>query len=125
MFAVDTHKHHGLSTHFGIMGTPTIILFHNSKVITRFNASDYKVERFADFLTYHTGLEPEYEPEVLEEHENGPVPTVASDEPDMYLMLAWIFVCTCAVVAFLRSEFVTKVVNATRNLWWEAREHQD
>ena len=47
MFAIDTSDFHTMNTQFGIMALPTLILFHNSKAVAKYNQSDFELENFA------------------------------------------------------------------------------
>ena len=47
MYAIDTSDFHTMNTQFGIMALPTLILFHNSKAVAKYNQSEFEVENFA------------------------------------------------------------------------------
>ena len=47
MYAIDTSDFHTMNTQFGIMALPTLILFHNSKAVAKYNQSDFELENFA------------------------------------------------------------------------------
>ena len=54
MIAADT-RHQAFTTQFGVLALPTLLLFHNSKTIIKFNQSDYELANFTSFLTLFTG----------------------------------------------------------------------
>ena len=47
MYAIDTSDFHTMNTQFGIMALPTLILFHNSKAVAKYNQSEFELENFA------------------------------------------------------------------------------
>ena len=53
--AADTNRHQAFTTQFGVLALPTVLLFHNSKTIIKFNQSDYELANFTSFLTIFTG----------------------------------------------------------------------
>jgi len=125
MFAVDTYKYHGINTHFGIMALPTVILFHNSKGVGKFNLTDFKVAAFAKYVTALTGIRPSSEPALEEEDHLGPIPTKEVPVPNYYLALAWIFTLACAAWYLWRSPLVQTLVEAVRKTWQEAEQHHE
>lgn len=57
MVAIDVIKHRSMNAQFGIVGTPTLMLFHNGRPAAKFNeTSEYRLELFSNFITKHTGL---------------------------------------------------------------------
>lgn len=56
MVAVDAMKYHSFNAQFGIVGTPTLMLFHSGRPAAKLNdTSGYGLEFFANFITKHTG----------------------------------------------------------------------
>ena len=53
--AADIQRHQAYTTQFGVLALPTILLFHNSKTIVKFNHSDYELANFTTFLNIFTG----------------------------------------------------------------------
>lgn len=57
MVAVDAMKHRSINAQFGIVGTPTLMLFHNGRPAAKFNeTSEYGLEIFSNFIAKHTGM---------------------------------------------------------------------
>ena len=50
-------RHHGLNTQYGVMAVPTLLVFHNSRPLYKYNYTDYGLDRFVEFLSLVTGLE--------------------------------------------------------------------
>jgi thioredoxin-like negative regulator of GroEL len=41
---------------YGIIGVPSLVLFHNGKPIAKYNGSDYSLYEFTKFVIRHTGM---------------------------------------------------------------------
>ena len=128
LYAVDSSKYQSINTQFGILALPTLILFHNTKPISKFNHSNYMLENFSEFVNTFTGLEPLLPLELQDQDMEGPMPTKAVPEPDFYLYLAWIFTIVCALGYFGKSSYCEWIIESVRNNWREAEiqhEHID
>ena len=128
LYAVDSSKYQSINTQFGILALPTLILFHNTKPISKFNHSNYMLENFSEFINTFTGLEPVLPLELLDQDMEGPMPTKAVPEPDYYLYLAWFFTIACALGYFGKSSYCEWIIESVRNNWREAEiqhEHID
>lgn len=53
--AIDVQKQKTVSTYFGILGVPTVVLFQNGKLIAKFNDSQFTLNKFSEFIEYFTG----------------------------------------------------------------------
>ena len=106
-------RYHGVNTQFGILALPTILLFHNSKPVSKFNqTSSFTLDDYAQFISTLTGIEAEGLLEVTESDFSGPLPTVAEIEPDYLLYLAWIFTLVCALFYFSKSSFSKRLIES-------------
>lgn len=57
--ALDAIKNAGLNTEFGIIGLPTIILFHQGRIIQKFNNTlPITLSNLVHFITKNTNLKP-------------------------------------------------------------------
>lgn len=115
---------------FGLVGVPTILFFHNSKIVAKFNDSDPTIENLVSFVNRVAGLNPAGpgDIEVTEEDRTGPVPSVVEHRPDYVLILCWIFVSLCACHFVIRSTVFKRFADYVRHNWREAEaqhEHRD
>lgn len=56
MAAVDTSSRHNFNAQYGIVGVPSLLLFHNGRPAARFNtSSDYNILSLFDFVVTQTG----------------------------------------------------------------------
>ena len=60
------HRYPGVNTQFGILALPTILLFHNSKPVSKFNHTIFNLDNYAEFLNILTGIEATLPLELLE-----------------------------------------------------------
>jgi thiol-disulfide isomerase/thioredoxin len=128
IMAADANRNQGLTTQFGVLALPTVLLFHNSKAIVKFNQTDYELANFVNFVATFTGLEASADPVITEVDLVGPMPTEAIPETDIYLYMSWTFVIICALGYFGKSPFCQQIIEAIRNNWREAEiqhEHND
>lgn len=120
MAAVDAMKHHSFNTQYGIVGVPTVMLFHNGRPAAKFNDSEYTLEMFSRFITKYTGMEPHGKLFVTSADFGGPVPSVPIKETDYCLALSWIFILVCGVYFFSKSTWWRWIVETIQNTWREA-----
>ena len=113
---------------FGLVGVPTILFFHNSKIVAKFNDSDPVIENLVAFVTRVTGLTPAEAVEVTDQDRVGPVPTRIQQRTDYVLILSWSFVLICAIHLIIKSSTFKRLTEYVRNNWREAEaqhEHQE
>lgn len=125
MAAIDAMKYHSFNTQYGIVGVPTVMLFHNGRPAAKFNNSDYTLEMFGRFIMEYTGLEPINKLFVMSVDFSGPVPSVPVKETDYCLVLSWVFIMLCAVYYFSKSAWWQWIVEAVQNSWREAEAHHE
>lgn len=126
--AIDAIRFHGLNTDFGIVGLPTIMLFHQGRPVVKFNDTASTVNNFASFVTKHTGLESvSNNLYVTSEDFHGPLSNRVEIETDYCLYLAWSFILVCACYYFTKSKIYTYIVEVIQRNWHESEaqhEHQ-
>ncbi|XP_063234351.1 thioredoxin domain-containing protein 15 [Bacillus rossius redtenbacheri] len=125
MVAVDAMKFHCFNTQYGIVGVPTLMLFHNGRPAAKFNESEYTLEAFSKFVNKYTGLEPRNMLFVKSADFLGPVSSVPTKETDYCLVLSWLFIAVCAGYFFGRSSWWRWLVEAALNTWRESEAHHE
>lgn len=119
--AIDAFRFHGLNTDFGIVGLPTIMLFHQGRPVIKFNDTAATVNFIAAFITKHTGLDPATSNiYVTSEDFHGPLSNKVEEETDYCLYLAWSFIMVCSCYYSTKSRFYSQVVEAIKRNWREA-----
>lgn len=124
MLAVDTHKHYGINTQFGIMSLPTIFLFHNSKPVARFNGTEFNITNFADYITTLTTIEPFGDVVTKEADYQGLLSDLPVPVTDYYLYIAYVFLFMVFVAKIGKSSFCKRLAESIRNTWREAEMHE-
>lgn len=128
LVAIDAMKYMIFNTQNGIVGVPTLILFHNGRPISKFNDTEYTLELFSRYLTRWTGLKPEHKSYVTSADFAGPVSSTPDKDTDYFLVISWLFILICAVYYFTKSTWWRCIVEVIQNTWREAEaqhEHTD
>uniref|UniRef100_A0A1B6E4C2 Thioredoxin domain-containing protein n=2 Tax=Clastoptera arizonana TaxID=38151 RepID=A0A1B6E4C2_9HEMI len=120
MAAINAFTHPSFNTQFGIVGVPTVVLYHNGRPAAKFNDSEYTLEMFARFITRITGVHPEEKMFVTSADFGGPVPSVLAKETDYYLGLSWAVIAAIGGIGIARSKAWRAIVEAVQNTWREA-----
>jgi len=126
--AVDSSKHHSLNTQYGVMAVPTILVFHNSKPLYKYNLTEYSLDKFIEFVSLVTGLEAVNGTTVESQDFEGPVPSVAVEHRNLYLWLALTFSLLCGIFQFSKSPLARQLRAQVAAAWREAEiqhEHHD
>lgn len=115
--AIDAHKFHSFNTEFGIVGLPTILLFHQGRPIVKFYGENWD---FRKFVTKHTGLTVPPHATITSDDFRGPLPIIAEESPDYYLLLAWTFIIFCAGNYFSKSALCKQMIEMIQRNWRES-----
>jgi hypothetical protein len=109
---------------FGLVGVPSVLFFHNSKLVAKYNDSVPSIEGLVSFINRITGLSPISGKELTDEDMEGPVPTTPTPRVDYVLILAWIFVLACCCRFLVLSTGFKRFIEYVRNNWREAEQAQ-
>jgi len=120
LYAVDSSMHHSLNTQYGVMAVPTLLVFHNSRPLYKYNYTEYSLASFTTFVSLLTGLDPQNVTEPSDEDWEGPVPSIAVKSHNYYLLLAFLFTLLCGLREFSKSPLAGQLVDTLRNAWREA-----
>ncbi|KAL1498370.1 hypothetical protein ABEB36_009180 [Hypothenemus hampei] len=123
MVAINAMRYHLFNTQNGIVGVPTLLLFHNGRAVIRYNGSEYNLESFMKFIKKYTGLEPVENSVVTSQDFAGPVVSSPSKESDMFLILSWLFIIVCICYYFSKSRIFLWVVESIQRNWRESEQH--
>lgn len=123
MVAINAMRYHLFNTQNGIVGVPTLLLFHNGRPIVRYNGSEYNLESFVKFLKRHTGIEPEENSVVTSQDFAGPVVSSPAKESDMFLIISWLFIIVCTCYYFSKSKVWKWMVETVQRNWRESEQH--
>lgn len=120
MVAINAMMYHLFNAPNGIVGVPSLLLFHNGRPVAKFNESEYTLELFSRFLTKHTGIKAAEMSYVTSADFTGPVLSVPSKDTDLFLGLSWAFIIICAAYYFTKSKWWRWIVETVQNNWRES-----
>ncbi|XP_076271209.1 thioredoxin domain-containing protein bug [Rhynchophorus ferrugineus] len=123
MVAINAMRYHLFNTQNGIVGVPTLLLFHNGRAIVRYNDSEYNLESFIKYIKRHTLIEPQKNSVVTSYDFTGPVVSSPSKESDMLLIISWLFIITCLCYYFSQSKLCKYIAETIQRNWRESEQH--
>lgn len=126
---MDALEHPGLNTDFGIIGLPSIVLFHQGRMLHKFNNSQpATVTNLVNFIQSHTNLKPASSHVVVTSDDFSPTSplrvTMQEESFDGYLLLSWVFIIVCTVYYFTKSQTYRQIVEMINRTWRESNEAQ-
>ncbi|XP_025409661.1 thioredoxin domain-containing protein 15-like isoform X2 [Sipha flava] len=128
MVAFNAISEQRYNTMYGIIGVPSLVLFHNGKPIAKYNGSDYSLYEFTKFVIRHTDLPPKEKVEISVADFVKPVPGFGNHDYDYSLWLAWFVIIFWTLYYVRTMNFWRKCVEDIKNIWREAEaqhEHAD
>ncbi|NXW35042.1 TXD15 protein, partial [Phaetusa simplex] len=108
-----------LSTRFGTVAVPNILLFQGAKPMARFNHTDRTLETLKDFIFNQTGIEAKSDVAVTEADWEGPLPSVLTKGIDWLLLFSLLFLATFVMYATVRTESIRWLIPG------QEHEHQE
>lgn len=114
---------------YGVVGVPSAYLFHNNKLVSRYNHSEVTVEGLVEYLQRVTSLDPVGELiQISEADRLGPLSSTPVSSLNYTLVGAWAFCLLVAAYYLLRSELFQRAKEQVLHMWNEAQfqhEHVD
>ncbi|XP_049597842.1 thioredoxin domain-containing protein 15 [Syngnathus scovelli] len=117
--ALDASQHSSLSTRFGTVAVPNILLFQGAKPMARFNHTERTLETLASFITNQTGLEAGPERNVTDADRLGPLAGVPVKGVDWLLVFSVLFIAGFTTYGILRTDGIRWLIPGHEH------EHQD
>ncbi|CAM5159918.1 unnamed protein product [Natator depressus] len=117
--ALDASQHSSLSTRFGTVAVPNILLFQGAKPMARFNHTDRTLEMLKAFIFNQTGIEAKNDVVVTEEDQAGPLPSVLTKGIDWLLLFSLLFLVSFIMYATIRTESIRWLIPG------QEQEHQE
>uniref|UniRef100_A0A3Q2YV62 Thioredoxin domain containing 15 n=1 Tax=Hippocampus comes TaxID=109280 RepID=A0A3Q2YV62_HIPCM len=117
--ALDASTHSSLSTRFGTVAVPNILLFQGVKPMARFNHSERTLDTLASFITNQTGLEAGPERNVTAADHLGPLAGVPVAGVDWLLVFSVLFIASFTAYGILRADSIRWLIPGHEH------EHQD
>ncbi|XP_033923132.1 thioredoxin domain-containing protein 15 [Melopsittacus undulatus] len=117
--ALDASQHSSLSTRFGTVAVPNILLFQGAKPMARFNHTDRTLETLKEFIFNQTGIEAKSDVVVTKEDWEGPLPSVLTKGIDWLLLFSLLFLASFVLYATVRTESIRWLIPG------QEHEHQE
>nr|XP_006631913.2 PREDICTED: thioredoxin domain-containing protein 15 isoform X1 [Lepisosteus oculatus] len=117
--ALDASQHSSLSTRFGTVAVPNILLFQGVKPMARFNQTDRTLGTLKAFIVNQTGIEADPVQEVTEEDHAGPLQSIPVQSIDWLLVFSIFFISSFTTYAILRTDSIRWLIPG------QEHEHQD
>lgn len=117
--ALDASQHSSLSTRFGTVAVPNILLFQGVKPMARFNHTDRTLDTLTSFIANQTGFEASEDRNVTDADHSGPLPSVSVRSIDWLLVFSILFISSFTIYAILRTDSIRWLIPGLEH------EHQD
>ncbi|XP_045140973.1 thioredoxin domain-containing protein 15 [Echinops telfairi] len=95
-----------LSTRFGTVAVPNILLFQGAKPVARFNHTDRTLETLNIFIFNQTGIEAKKNAAVTQADQIGPLPSTLIKSVDWLLVFSLFFLISFIMYATIRTESI-------------------
>lgn len=113
---------------YGVVGVPSFYLFHNNRIVSKFNKSEVNIDSFVRYITSLTALEPVGQVNITEADLAGPLSNQVTYSFNYVFVSAWAFCIVVCFYYFTRSDLFRRIKEHIDNMWNEAQfqhEHID
>lgn len=108
--ALDASQHSSLSTRFGTVAVPNILLFQGAKPMARFNHTERRLETLTAFITNQTGFEA-VEGQTVTDHDRvGPLLSIPVRSIDWLFVFSVMFLSVFSLYAILRTDSIRLLI---------------
>ncbi|XP_062861272.1 thioredoxin domain-containing protein 15 [Trichomycterus rosablanca] len=117
--ALDASQHSSLSTRFGTVAVPNILLFQGAKPMARFNHTERTLETLTAFISNQTGFEVIANQSVTDEDRLGPLLSVPVKSIDWLFVFSVFFLTMFTLYAVLKTDSIRLLIPG------QEHDHQD
>ncbi|KAM4675110.1 thioredoxin domain-containing protein 15 [Discoglossus pictus] len=117
--ALDASQHSSLSTRFGTVAVPNILLFQGTKPVARFNHTERTLDALKAFIFNQSGIEANPEVVLTEPNCEGPLPCEPLEGIDWLLVFSLLYVTIFILYATLQTESIRWLIPG------QEHEHQE
>ncbi|XP_030387153.1 uncharacterized protein LOC115633808 [Scaptodrosophila lebanonensis] len=124
---IDAYEFPGFNAEFGIVGLPTLMIFHQGRPIVKYQSEE---RSYSKFITRHTNIKPIDSKTIhplirsLTRDSAFPLSKVPAVQTDYYLGMAWAFILVCLVNYLRRTLLWKQLVEMVQRNWRESEETQ-
>ncbi|KAF4077242.1 hypothetical protein AMELA_G00205790 [Ameiurus melas] len=104
--ALDASQHSSLSTRFGTVAVPNILLFQGTKPMARFNHTERTLETLIAFIANQTGFEAVVGQMVTDDDRVGPLLSIPVKSIDWLFVFSVMFLSMFSLYAILRTDSI-------------------
>ncbi|XP_060791260.1 thioredoxin domain-containing protein 15 isoform X2 [Neoarius graeffei] len=108
--ALDASQHSSLSTRFGTVAVPNILLFQGAKPMARFNHTERTLETLTAFIANQTGFEAVVGQMVTDDDRVGPLLSVPVRSIDWLFVFSVMFLSIFSLYAILRTDSIRLLI---------------
>ncbi|VDN92146.1 unnamed protein product [Brugia pahangi] len=122
--ATDARDHSKLNSRYGIIGTPTILLWVDGSVVSRMDEAPFSLKAFRDYIEKWTDLELEYMPAV--ENKSDFIENIQfyKSSFDWYLVVSWCSSVISIAYFFMNSKYGQAFWETFRTNYFQANDTQ-
>ncbi|XP_075065956.1 thioredoxin domain-containing protein 15 [Mixophyes fleayi] len=117
--ALDASQHSSLSTRFGTVAVPNILLFQGAKPMARFNHTERTLEALKSFIFNQSGIEAKPDIVLEEADHEGPLPCNPQAGIDWLLAFSILYVTVFILYATIQTESIRWLIPG------QEHEHQE
>lgn len=117
--ALDASQHSSLSTRFGTVAVPNILLFQGAKPMARFNHTERTLDTLKSFIFNQSGIEPKPDVVVTDADYDGPLSNVPLGGIDWLLAFSLLYVTVFIIYATMQAESIRWLIPG------QEHEHQE
>ncbi|CAI9531404.1 unnamed protein product [Staurois parvus] len=117
--ALDASQHSSLSTRFGTVAVPNILLFQGAKPMARFNHTERTLEPLKAFIFNQSGIEAKPDVTVIEADYEGPLPCNPQTGIDWLLVFSVLYVTAFVIYATMQTDRIRWLIPG------QEHEHQE
>ncbi|XP_027024717.2 thioredoxin domain-containing protein 15 [Tachysurus fulvidraco] len=108
--ALDASQHSSLSTRFGTVAVPNILLFQGTKPMARFNHTERTLEMLTAFIANQTGFEAVAGEMVTDDDRVGPLLSIPVRSIDWLFVFSVTFLAVFSLYAILRTDSIRLLI---------------
>ncbi|EFO23530.1 hypothetical protein LOAG_04954 [Loa loa] len=122
--ATDARDHSKLNSRYGIIGTPTILLWVDGSVVSRMDEAPFSLNAFRNYIEKWTDLELEYIPAM--ENDGGLIENIQFHKSsfDWYLCVSWCSFVLSTAYFFMNSKYGLAFLGTLRTNYIQVNEVQ-
>jgi len=128
ILALDAYSLYSTTMRYGVVGVPSMYVFHSNKIVSKYNKSETNIDSFVKYINQITTFEPVGDVNLTESDLVGPLSSQVTYSFNYVFALSWLFCIVVSLYYFVRSDLFRRMKEHMYNMWNEAQfqhEHID